>query len=266
MEEVKQFESHCTKCVFALYVDDFSGPHKIQKGCQLGRIKKFEEQGRTRIEDNCYIVEGICNTNRGDQWANSNNNSELIRKVKKETEINVDVVILSLKGDQKNLEQKLEKTVFACVKQNDIKPRHIILAVQNKDVKFKKLYNNISTSLQCYDVKFQLMQIADMDTDISKCVDQTITKCQSQYTAVFDYNFDIEPNFISKFNYLINEELKRIVLVDPKNLYSGMIVQTKLFRLMGKNIDEPIFTKIKDICKDKKTDLIIDWDELCNQK
>lgn len=266
-EEFKKFESHCSKCIFATYVDNWSGPHGIQDGCKLGRLEKFKKQNLTRVDETGhFVVKGICNTNRGQEWANHYKGADLIEKVKKEIQIGIDIVILSLKDPVENLESKLEKTIDKCLKQKDIKPPRIIVVVQNPKANFKSLYNNLSALIESYDIRFQLMQIPDQEMDISECVNMAIIKCKSQYSAVFQLGNDIPIDFISKFNKLINEDLAKIVLVEPFETYSGMIVQTKLFRLLGKNKDAPIFTKIKELCQDKETKLIITWDNLCHQE
>lgn len=265
---LNKFESHCRSCVFATYIDDWSGPHGMQEGCKLFRIEKFKQKNRTRLSDDgaTYIIDGICNTNRGEEWAKSHEGLDLVEKVKEEIHISIDIVILSLKDGIYGLEKRLEKLVDSCVKQNVVKPSRIIVVVQNKDLQFKPLYNDLNALTEPYDIQFQLMQIADQETDISQCVNMAVTKCQSQYTAIFDTSSIINKNFINNFNRLINSDLKRIVLVEPVHSYSGMIIQTKLFRLMGKNHDAPIFTKIQEVCEGKNTDLIITWKDLCPQK
>ena len=187
-------------------------------------------------------------------------------KVKQEITVGIDFVILSLKDPVENLEKRLAKTIERCLKQDDVKPPRIIAVVQNSDIKFKSLYNDLNSLVESYDIQFQLMQIPNQETDVSECVNLAISKCQSQYTAVFKVGDNIPRNIISTFNKIINEDLKRIVLLEPICAYSGMIVQTKLFRLMGKNKDAPIFTKIREICKDENTDLIITWKDLCLQE
>ena len=266
-EEVKKIQTSCNGCVFAKY--QICEGRSIQIGCELGRLEIFTSQERVHLEEemeNFYIVDGICNTCRGETWSEAHDGQHLVAAVEREIQVAIDIVLYSM-DDVEGLIEKIEHAVSACVKQKKISPKKIIVVIQNTNMNYQDLYNALQDVTEPYEIPFQLVRVVEEGADISRCVAMGIDKCTSQFTAIFDVDRNIPSNFIVNFNNVINYKLQRIIMVEPVCGYSNMILQTGIFKLLGKNHNEPIFEKAKDLAAEQETpELILAWDELWNQE
>lgn len=246
------FNTSCGSCIFAQY----KGPVHID--CELDRINKFYKQGRAEFDNDacCYIIKGVCNTARGETWKEVNKGSNLVSKVLNEIQLRIDVVLYIDNED-------VGQAVSACAKQETIKPQRIIVVAKNSSTKFTEIYNVLQTLTEPYEIPFRLVRILETDATIDRCVEIGFEKCSSQYTAVFNTSHKIPINFIKRLNNKINHDLQQIVLVEPTNNYSGMIITTNAFEKFDKNRDKPVFEKIVDFAKEtKKTEMILNWENL----
>lgn len=255
---MKQFRTSCEKCVFAQFNTE------TQTGCDLGRLEKFKKTNRTEEHENHYQILGICNTCRGEKWANNYLGKNLVAQVQKEIEVKLDFVLLSINNDPIFIHNELPDLVLSCINQKRIKPKNIIIVVKNKALNYKKLYNDINEMFYGVDdIKFQLMQVIDPDSNIDTCLDMGVAKCKSHYFASFELGSNIPLNLITVLNTKLNHELKRINLVEPTRNFDGMILQTMLYKLFGKNHNMPIYEKIIETKQHQDSPIeILKWDEL----
>lgn len=265
-EQVRAFKTSCGSCVFAINKSNF--PCMTQTGCQLGRLEKFIKNGKAELSDNKnhYIINGICNTCRGEEWKSVHIGKNLIASVEKEIQITVDIVLYSVNGNGDFIKD-LEQRVNSCVKQKQIKPKKILIVIKNNNVKYQEVFDSVQELTEPYDIPFRIIRVIDSETTLDECVSMGISKCTSQYTAVFDLKHQIPTNFITKFNTLINYDMKRIIMIEPTFEYGGMVLQTNVFKLLGKNYNIPIFEKVKEVASEQeKESMVFTWDKLWNQK
>ena len=265
-EEVRNFKTSCGSCIFA--VNKTSFPIITQTGCELGRLNKFIDNGKATLNENKthYIIDCICNTCRGEKWKEMHVGKNLIATVEKEIQITVDIVLYSFNGNGDVL-KNITHRINSCVKQRQIKPQKILIVIKNNDIKYQAVFDVVQELTEPYDIPFRIIRVIDSETSLDECVSMGISKCTSQYTAVFDIQHQIPSNFITKFNTLINYDLKRIVMIEPTFQYGGMVLQTNIFKLLGKNYNMPIFEKVKELAKEQeKESMVFTWDELWNQK
>jgi hypothetical protein len=264
-QDLKRFNTHCSKCIFATYTDG------TQTGCQHNRLDKFKKLGRAKLTDvsgvctTAYTIDGICNTCRWRKWETANRGRDLVKAAKREAQIRMDVAIVASNQDTVNIEQ-ICKAVNDCVKQA-MKPLHIIVALQHPDINYRLLYQQLYEIVDQYDIQLRVVRVTDQDADISSCVNMALAKCKASYVAVFLPNATIPPDFIQLFDNVINQKLNRVLMVVPEQGYSGLIIQLQLFQQFGKNHNMPIFTKIHEAAElQNNTEAIITWNDLWNRK
>ena len=262
-EKLEGFKTSCGKCVFAEHSAGLT-----QIGCQLGRLDKFIDHKRAaQGEDSNYVIEGICNTCRGEEWRKANQGVDLVSAVLREVELTVDMVLYSIDDTCDNLDWKVAQAVSACVKQKEIRPKKVIVVVKNANTSFATLYDTIQDITQQYDVPFQLVRVIEDGADVGRSIEMGIDKCSSQYTAVFDVEHKIPTNIINRLNVMVNEEMIRFLLIEPFTSYNGLIFTTAVFPMLGKNFNFPIFEKIKNVAEEqKKEHLLLTWEALWSRK
>lgn len=262
-EVVEGFTTSCRSCVFAEVNTTF--PHTTQTGCQLGRLQKFLQQDRACMDSGApgfYMINTICNACRGEEWKEANSGSNLIATVQREVQISMDIVLYDVNSTEK-ISWQLEQTLNACVKQRQIKPKKIIVVIKSDVINYKDIYNILQDITEPHDVPFQLVRVIEEDADIGRCVEMGIDKCSSQFVAVFDLGHNIPSNFIVKFNTIINDQLHRIIMVEPTYEYGGLVLSRKIFKMLGKNYNFPIFEKVAEVAKEQEnTHLVFTWDTL----
>ena len=268
-EEIKKFRTACNSCIFAISEPSPSNGGALrQVGCELGRAEKFSNKDRLFTgPDGFFIVDGICTTCRGKKWKEKNKGTNLITSVLKEVELTVDMVLYSVDDVCDRLAWKVGQAVNACVKQERIKPCKIVVVVKNERAPFAEIYETMKDLTEQYEIPFQLVRVMEDDADVGRCIEMGIDKCNHQYTAVFDVEHKIPTNLIVRLNELINEDMRRILMVDPIVGYNGLILTTQLFGMLGKNYNFPIFDKVHEVAEEQcKENLIITWELLWTRK
>lgn len=264
-EEIKKFRTACNSCIFAISEPSPSldgAPRQV--GCELGRTDKFSMKERLFTgPDGFFIVDGICNTCRGEKWKGKHEGVDLVSVVLKEIELTVDMVLYSVDDVCDRLAWKVGRAVGACVKQKKIKPSSIIVVVKNNEAPFQEIYSIIQDLTQEHDIPFQLVRVMEDDADVGRCVEMGIEKCKHQYTAVFDVEHTIPNNVIVRLDELVNHDMKRVLMVNPIISYNGLIITTQVFEMLGKNYNFPIFQKVQEVAEEQlKESLIINWESL----
>lgn len=258
-EELKKITGSCNGCIFATY-DDI-----IQNGCELGKLEKFQEQSRASMTpEGYYALDGICRSCRGEAWGHANIGTNLIAAVERETRINMDIVLYSIDDDVDMLDKPLLRAIKNCIDQKVIKPRSIVVVVKNANVdSWIKLYRNLQDLTHEHDILFNLVRVMEDEADINRCLELGIEKCNSQYVATFDLHNAISSNFICRFHNVVNEDLRRVLMVEPQRDYHGMIIVNKIFEILGGNYYLPIYEKIKqEVAAENKPELVLQWTDL----
>jgi hypothetical protein len=262
-EKTAKFATSCGTCIFAEYKDD------KQIGCDLGRLKKFEAKGKVKPDptNTFSIIQTICNTVRGTTWANNHLGQNLIAAVEQEIKIDLDFVLFSIEDSSEKIMKQMPELVNLCVQQKHIKPKNIICVVKNRDIRYRTLYSNIQDITSIHDIPFQLVNVIDEESDIFRCIDMGVSKCHSRYFSTFTLTDNIPSNLISVLNTKINVDLQPIILVEPYVQFSGMVLQTSLYKLFGKNHGIPIFEKIREEVEiQENKEMAITWEQLWNHQ
>ena len=259
---IEKFTTSCKSCVFAEYEGT------MQRGCGLGRLDTFLEQGRaTRHNRDAdvshYIIDGICNASRGKEWSVRNATCNLEATVEREVQITMDFVLFSVDEDHTTLIKRVERAVSSCVKQETIKPKSIVLVIKNSASIFQELYGAVQELTEPYGVPFQLVRVVENDADTGRSLEMGIDKCKSQFVAVFELAGSIPSNIIYRLNQLINYDLARMVMIEPVVGYSGLIIPNNVFKLLGKNYNIPIYEKIREVAEEQDREyMILPWSTL----
>jgi hypothetical protein len=257
-ERSVKFTTGCQPCIFAEVYDG------QQIGCDFNRLEKYIEQDKAEQDKDSgyYTITTICNTCRGEEWANKHIGRNLIAAVEDEIKIPVDFILMSIDDSAEEVLKQLPDLVKKCVNQDRIKPKKIICVLRNVNIKSSEV-NDILR--ECCDgiVEHQLVRVLDFTADTHRCLDMGVQKSDSRYYAVFGLGNNIPKNLIVILNDIINYQLKSVSMIEPICGFNGMIVQTALHRIFGGNHVMPIYEKILDAAKlQDRMDNIFTWEQL----
>lgn len=262
-EKTTNFSTSCGTCVFATHNNN------TQVGCEIGRLEKFQKLGKTELDptQTFFIIKTVCNTCRGQKWAQMNVGNNLIAAVEKEVQITLDFVILSIDDKVDKLQKNLPDMVNMCLQQKHIKPKNIICVVRNTEINYSNLYDDIRDLTSVYGIPFQIVRVLDNEADILKCFDMGVVKCKSRYFASFMLTDNIPSNLIAVLNTKLNNDLIPVSMVEPYSQFSGMVLQTVLYKILGKNYNMPIFEKVREQAEiQDKQENILTWEQLWNYR
>lgn len=254
-----RLKTSCETCVFAQFEND------QQTGCDIGRLDIFKKQNRAEYGENSYIIDGVCNTCRGTQWANKYLGYNLLAQAEKEVQISIDFIIL-ISDISEKIYKELPEIVNQCCNQKKILPKNIICVVKNFDLDYQKLYDELNYLIPTEKIQSHLVRVLEENADISRMLDMGVKKCKSSYFAVFDLNDNIPINLINVLNTKLNYELIKISMIEPYKNFSGLILQTSLYRLYDKNKEDFIYNKIKQVSKEQNLNQTFTWDQLWNRQ
>ena len=258
-ERSVKFTTGCQPCIFAQY---FEGK---QTGCDMDRLDKYIQQNKAEQDKDSgyYTITTICNTCRGEEWANKHLGKNLIAAVEEEIKIPLDFILMSIDDPAEEVLRQLPDLVKKCVNQERIRPKKILLVLRNTSVKSSEV-NKILR--ECCDdlVEYQLIRVLDFTADTHRCLDMGVQKSDSRYYATFGLGNSIPKNLILILNDLINNQLKSVSMIEPICGFNGMIVQRALHTLFGGNrADMTIYEKVIDAAKiQNKMDYIYTWKQL----
>ena len=257
-ERTANFATSCGSCVFAQWDDN------KQTGCDLDRLVKYIKTDRAQYDEekNCFIISTICNTCRGEHWANKNLGKNLVATVEDEIKLSVDFMILILDQDMEKIEKRLPNLLRQCINQKSIKPKNINVVLKSETVRSANVHKIILDE-DDKDIKFNLIRILDLSYDIGQCIDSAMKKSKSNYCAIFMLCDNIPSNLLRALNHIINVELKSVNMIEPYSNFSGLIIQPNLYKLFGGNKNFTIYHKVKEAAKiQEKEKNIMTWEKI----
>jgi len=256
-EEETKFKTSCETCVFAEYQP--SG----QVGCEVDRLEKFHKQGRTELQPKgYYIIDGFCNMCRGPMWGEKHFGENLIAVAEKESQVQLDFVLLSVDDNVDTVVRRIPELVNSCLNQT-VKPRNIIVVVKNAELQYQPLYDSIQELTSIYEIPFQLVRVVESDATVQRCLNMGARKCKSLYFASFTLDGNISLTLIDMLNQKINYEMQKPVMVESGRGYNHFIIQTGLYKLLNRDPDTPVYDIVRDLAKDQdREEQILTWEQL----
>jgi hypothetical protein len=281
----KTIQTMCDGCVFAEYEEVTGPTSSLptqaegrlsQTGCKLQRFDKFAENGAEilKVEDekqesDFVVIQGrICNMLRGIEWK-----AEALRKDKDDLyalarkEVLIQCTFLIYLGPGQSIEDAYETAQK--IQKQEVPPTHIII-INNSGImpasflrEWKRLQITSSEILEIpwsmeYIVEFQYQEwsdILDNATEEEKkqlqkdmffrCLDVGVKKVETLYYALFNAGDSIPTNYLSDIDKVLNDDLIRILALDPKNdSHSGLFMHAKLHTQIGGNKERPCIDKV----------------------
>lgn len=253
--------TRCNDCIFRASLND------IQDGCKVGRLQQFKSIGTDTEWDNTtnsFIIKRVCNMKRLEKWAE--NKVDIVKSVLAETILKVDfILIVPNHIKYQAVAAYTCKTLKQCINQT-IKPSSVIIVTSNEDVdKNLKMFwqDVIVDTMKDSGVKYQMVREVGASRPLNSMIDDAVKKCKGQYYAAVESGDKIEPDVIERMNDMINNQLKRIIYIQPTNLTAGYptVIQVVAHRMLSGNGLTNILLKIDEyIDANNQTEFRATWE------
>lgn len=239
LEVVNPVQTSCERCIFADYEQAF-----VQVGCKLGRITKFLERGTTvklkRMPDGAivYLVQRTCMTCRTPEWAVTVPIHEQMKRVREEITLQVHVVVYSADGEL----EPILKTVAALATQS-LKPKvvQIVLNCDKRPGLIVQAMNERYNVFERWFVTSQAKRVLPDSTTAAErqgrsvSIDLSIKDCKAPFYTTFNAGFEPHPEFISRIDHAISDELEQIVALIGDDQGNGDFVIINTHTELGGN-------------------------------
>ena len=232
----RTLKTSCKNCIFSIY----EGITQI--GCSFSRLELFKTAGKTLEaydnEKEFYVIEGLCNFNRPMTWNGGVASKE---KVLEESSTTFKVYI-----DCSNLDETLEKKIIDFIESKYYRSKFTVT-----------LYHRLDVDKSVKQRAIQIYKLFPSIVYLSSCRDKDefvhnayLNSTESYLLNIVDGE-DFDVDILSRVNDLINNELKKALLIKNQDV---LVVSNTLYRI--ENLDTPhggynetkeaLITKIKD--------------------
>lgn len=230
----------CRDCVFATYnmLPAWGKTILEQNGCELGRITKFIEQQRVKLEtvevDDGNIaytkifhrIAGLCNTCRNEQWVRRNETQSMaMKRVMEEAKSRFQVFVFITKSS--TIEQVQE--TYQAFGSMALKPTKIDFIIQDKKLTMSAL-NSILEPLIRPKIKYNIHLILDDIDDRWTIIDKFIDTKYHNFFSICHTGYKYNPNVFYQIDKEVNDKLFSIYKVETGN-DNGMIFNTSVYKI-----------------------------------
>jgi hypothetical protein len=230
-------------------MQSFDG-RKIQYGCFFDRDVHFEKTTGESEEEIYFILDGLCNLCRNDDWLQKCQGS-IMRKLYNESRAKIDVLFINRSNQQEEIEHCIKKNI-ELLDQNKNKP------VTVNFTSFVPIdYHWYIKTVEKYSKNnFRVVRPYSLETD-HQLLDMCVQKFKANYYLVFDLhtNFLLD-KILDRINVEINEKLTKLLVIYPTNDFDGLLMSRLLHTIItkeyGLNILEHL-PKLENIDKMRKT-------------
>ena len=248
---MKSVHTSCKECIFATYEG------KTQTGCELGRLKKYKEQGFVQEvydEDKEFYVirDRICLKCRDHNWRerySKLDNEQIKQLVDWQAQVQYQVVIIM----ESNSVAPLTNTLSSLDEQKII-PKKVVVVNQNEvGAKPGKIISKLKTDKWAWK-----LQNIEFGREHHECVDLVIKmNRQYPYYVVCKDGYMFDRDFSTELNHSLLEDLKTFGVAKDRNIE---IVPTIFHMIHNGNKGKLLTDKFKD---NDMADKIIEVKELC---
>ncbi len=241
-ERTADIRTICRDCIFAEFTED----SVTQTGCRLGRLDKYRDKGKTNlIEDEngleYYEISTFCNTCRDKMW--DDKFSEPVERVMNEVQLKVDAIIID-DSNHENWQQDIEISIKSLINQS-LQPCRIVIVCYRKTKPITALRELMDKS----GIKYDIVNVLDYSSTPYALLNHGVKKCRNQFYTVVESGDELQSDYFSKINSLINDELAQFSMIEPQEQLTGLTIQRKLHN-MSQSLSGTSQMNIVEIIKD----------------
>lgn len=258
------FTTNCRDCIFAefwtSYDSDGFEQGEFQSGCKLGRLDKLKKNEISDGYITSYVIDGICNACRPEEWGLGLKEKEQLDKIKKEIQVQLDFIIVDV--DQKDEIQTQNDIVKSCKSalEQEVSPKSVVIISDNKNLKFASFADEkLNPLFENSGVKYQLIKHGENIPVFERLVDVASKRCLHTFFSIYKIGEEIPKDYVERVNTLLNTDLVKTVYIKTHKKYHDLF-HSKLFKLAGGYKDGYIEDKIMHLAKKQNLEhMILEW-------
>ena len=246
----RKINTSCKDCVFAIY------DSKTQSGCDFDRITKFENVVEAYDEDKeFFVIPRLCTYYRDSDWNNGFIDKNLVRK---ESGLTFDV-FFDLNKISNEYIDKLDSLISYMNWGND----GIISSETFYDlskIQYRMFHNQVPreqrNQISQFYMKHANASLTVNELDDGIFLHDKLMKTRNTYHVIISSDTEFDVDILIKANELVNDDLKKALLIKHKDVYIVSNLAYKMHVLQSEQII-PLYSKnIKEIIESiEKTEL-----------
>lgn len=230
--------TRCEKCVFAILKDG------IQTGCELGKLEKFKErQEELLLKEGYYnIASRICKFKCNNLHGFADK-TELVNALNHAHKVKVGYVVVA---EDSLAFSKIEDSIISI---HENKPDCVFVAVRDNSV---DIYNRLRD-------KYPAVMVREVFDKSLELENECVRSLQTEFCVLMRAGETVPPDISEILNKAVNTELLQVGAVIDK----PTVVNTKIYKHLGGNVNKPVVEKIEEI--ETKNKIIFRWTDLVNE-
>lgn len=210
----------CRVCEFAEFEQG------KQTGCQQRRLEKFSD--KELVEENgltFYRINRYCNLCRcGEEYRGR------AAEIRAEETIKVDLIIVAGKD---NYEYDIVETLTSALAAS-VKPASVnVLCLSSININYDDLFKNLKA--RTGEVVLRVVrQIQEVPINL---LNHVVRNINGPYYCVFNAGFHVPPDFLLKFDQIVNDECEQVALIEGDDFGNGDIVNLRLHKQFSGDIE-----------------------------
>lgn len=228
----------CRDCIFAQY------ENKKQTGCQIGRLKKLDENGANIFsaydeEKEFFLIAGrICMYCRDSNWAKLYpQNTNLVAMAQQEMKVKYNAIVLSNNRTQATLD------TLASIFSQTIRPKHITVLRYDTDTTPGHLFMKyLKNHCRGQKISWKIQTIQDHNMSLANCVDIVLDIEKHPYYLSTDAGTILPPKLIEEINFKVNEDLLKFAMIkiEDNTIFMNRAVHDHYHGNRGGTLEEKI--------------------------
>jgi len=239
-QESKVIQTICDGCCFCVSLDK-SEEHNLNEYCEADRLESLKSQGgmiysivdESSKNSITKAVDGrVCTMMRNETWeeikkSQGLDEEELVKEARKELEISCAFLIYMGKNEEASEEERLDNVLktIQSAEDGDVKPGHFFI-INNAGIKAYTVLTYLRKKLKELDIKTKwnmeyiledsVKELEEKEA-VDRCVDMIYKNINKNYYCIFKDGDIVPRKYISSIDNAMNDELKRFLVLQPKN-------------------------------------------------
>lgn len=212
-QDHKTINTSCKECLFAIYEG------KTQTGCGFNRIQKFDNVIEAYDEEKeFFVIPRLCNYYRNKSW---NNGFIDHAKARKESALTFDIFF-----DFNTINEDFMNRATDLIEYNNWGNNHLVSEEAFYDLtklEYRIFHNQIPKDqrkiISLFYMKHPNVSLTVNEFNDNIFIHDKLTKTRNTYHLIINANSEFDTDIITKINNLINDDMKKALVVKHKNLY-----------------------------------------------
>lgn len=251
----EKFRTICGNCVFAngKYIESndntyFKQEKNISKACSIGALEKNSKnytikyiENDSENNSNFYALENcVCVFYRPPKWAKDKKDEDLIKIAKEEVTLKTSLIVYFA---EHNTIEELRETLKS-IEKSELKPANVHIVINGS----KEKLSDLTKCAEDYCITNWTINTIIGEKSMEEALDIVVKNKVKDIFIMFCFcGYNIPKLYLKTINMIMNDDMKRICIVMPKNHFDGLFMSSVLYKMLGGNKNKYILDSINDL-------------------